>query len=227
MVLDLKEYDLIVIGTGSAMAIAYAMMQGNPNIKVAVIDKDEPGGICLTRGCIPSKILLYPAELIRTIERGGTFGIDVNVKKIDFPAVMKRMRTLIDREISMVREGLSHSENLDYYNSPAEFTAPYTLEVGEDIIRSRMIFLCTGSKPIIPPIKGLNETGYLTSDAVLRMSRLPESIAIIGGGYIGAEYGHFFSAMGSKVTIIGRNPQILPDEEPEFRRCLKESYRST
>ena len=221
MVLDLKEYDLIVIGTGSAMAIAYAMMQGNPNIKVAVIDKDEPGGICLTRGCIPSKILLYPAELIRTMERAGLFGIDVDVKRIDFAAVMERMRALVDREISVIREGLSHSENLDYYASPAEFTAPYTLKVGEDTIKSRMIFLCTGSKPIIPPIKGLKEAGYLTSDTVLKMSRLPESIAIIGGGYIGAEYGHFFSAMGSKVTIIGRNSQLLPDEESEVSLLLK------
>ncbi len=221
MVLALKEYDLIVIGTGSAMAIVYAMMQGNPNIKVAVIDKDEPGGICLTRGCIPSKILLYPAELIRTVETAGMFGIDVDIKKIDFAAVMERMRTLVDGEISMIREGLSHSENLDYYTNPAEFTAPYTLKVGEDTIKSRMIFLCTGSKPIIPPIKGLEETGYLTSDTVLKMSRLPESIAIIGGGYIGAEYGHFFSAMGSKVTIIGRNSQLLPDEEPEVSLLLK------
>lgn len=221
MVLALKEYDLIVIGTGSAMAIVYAMMQGNPNIKVAVIDKDEPGGICLTRGCIPSKILLYPAELIRTVETAGMFGIDVDIKKIDFAAVMERMRTLVDGEISMIREGLSHSENLDYYTNPAEFTAPYTLKVGEDTIKSRMIFLCTGSKPIIPPIKGLEETGYLTSDTVLKMSRLPESIAIIGGGYIGAEYGHFFSAMGSKVTIIGRNSRLLPDEEPEVSLLLK------
>jgi len=221
MVLDLKEYDLIVIGTGSPMAIAYAMMQGNPNIKVAVIDKDEPGGICLTRGCIPSKILLYPAELIRTMERAGLFGIDVDVKRIDFAAVMERMRALVDREISVIREGLSHSESLDYYASPAEFTAPYTLKVGADTIKSRMIFLCTGSKPIIPPIKGLKEAGYLTSDTVLKMSRLPESIAIIGGGYIGAEYGHFFSAMGSKVTIIGRNSQFLPDEESEVSLLLK------
>ena len=221
MVLDLKEYDLIVIGTGSAMAIAYAMRQGNPNIKVAVIDKDEPGGICLTRGCIPSKILLYPAELIRTMERAGLFGIDVDVKRIDFAAVMERMRALVDREISVIREGLSHSKSLDYYASPAEFTAPYTLKVGADTIKSRMIFLCTGSKPIIPPIKGLKEAGYLTSDTVLKMSRLPESIAIIGGGYIGAEYGHFFSAMGSKVTIIGRNSQFLPDEESEVSLLLK------
>ena len=217
----MKEYDLIVIGTGSAMNFVDALIQENPNMKVAVIDKDDPGGICLTRGCIPSKILLYPAELVRTIERAGQFGIDVNVGKIDFEEVMERMRTLIYEDIDMIREGLSNSKNIDYYPTIAEFTAPYTLKVGDDTITSKMIFLCTGSKPKIPPIKGLEEVGYHTSDTILKISQLPESIAIVGGGYIAAEYGHFFSAMGSKVTIIGRNPQFLPKEEPEVSALAK------
>ncbi len=211
----MKEYDLIAIGSGSAMNIVSAVIQGNPRVKIAVIDKDEPGGICLTRGCIPSKILLYPAELVRTIERAQDFGIEVDMKKVDFESVMERMRGLIGGDINMIRQGLSHSENIDYYADVAEFVGPYKLKVGGETITSKMIFLCTGSKPTIPPIKGLEKVGYLTSDTVLKMNRLPESIAIVGGGYIAAEYGHFFSAMGSKVIIIGRNPQFLKQEEPE------------
>jgi len=197
------------------MNIIEVMIQENPRMKVAVIDKDEPGGICLTRGCIPSKMLLYPAELVRTIERAGEFGIEVDIRKTSFETVMERMRTIIYKDINMIRQGLSQSENIDYYPAVAEFVSPYTLKVGDETMTSKMIFLCTGSKPIIPPIKGLKEVGYLTSDTVLRMNRLPESIAMVGGGYIAAEYGHFFSAMGSKVTIIGRNPQFLKQEEPE------------
>jgi len=217
----MKEYDLIVIGTGSAMNFVDILIQENPNMKIAVVDKDEPGGICLTRGCIPSKILLYPAELVRTIERAGKFGVDANIKKINFETVMEKMRTLIYRDINMIREGLSHSKNIDYYPTVAEFTAPYTLKVGDDTITSKMIFLCTGSKPKIPPIKGLEKVGYHTSDTILKINQLPESIAIVGGGYIAAEYGHFFSAMESKVTIIGRNPQFLPEEEPEVSALAK------
>ena len=217
----MKEYDLIAIGSGSAMNIVSAAIQENPHMKIAVIDKDEPGGICLTRGCIPSKMLLYPAELVRTIGRAGEFGVEVDIKEIDFEAVMKRMRTLIGGDINMIRQGLSHSENIDYYPDVAEFVGPYTLKVGDETITSKMIFLCTGSKSIIPPIKGLDKVGYLTSDTVLKMNRLPESIAIVGGGYIAAEYGHFFSAMGSKVTIIGRNPQFLKQEEPEVSALAK------
>jgi dihydrolipoamide dehydrogenase len=217
----MKEYDLISIGTGSAMNIVGAMIQENPKMKVAVVDKDEPGGICLTRGCIPSKILLYPAELVRTIEKAGEFGIDIDTRKVDFEMVMERMRTLINKDINMIRQGLSHSENIDYYPTVAEFVSPYTLKTGDETITSKMIFLCTGSKPMIPPIRGLEKVGYLTSDTVLKMNRLPHSIAIVGGGYIAAEYGHFFSAMGSKVTVIGRNPQFLKQEEPEVSALAK------
>ena len=217
----MREYDLISIGTGSAMNIVDAMIREKPDLKVAVIDKDDPGGICLTRGCIPSKILLHPAELIRSIEGSEEFGIEVKVQSVDFKKVMTRMRTLIHRDIDGIREGLSKTENMDYYPHVAEFVAPYTLKVDNEVITAEMIFLCTGSRPSIPRVEGLKDAGYLTSDTLLGLSRLPKSIAIIGGGYISAEYGHFFSAMGSEVTIIGRNPQFLPDEEPEVSALAK------
>ena len=197
------------------MDIVDALIQEKSNTQIAVIDKDEPGGICLTRGCIPSKILLYPAELVRTVEKLGEFGIDVTKKGIDFGKIMDRMSSIIDKDINMIRNGLSHSKNITFYPTIAEFIAPYTLKVRDDVITSKMIILCTGSKTIIPTIKGIENLGYQTSDTILKMNKLPDSIVIIGGGYIAAEYGHFFSAMGSKVTIVGRNQQFLPDEEPE------------
>lgn len=221
--MDLEEYDLIVLGSGSAMNIVEPLIQGNPKIRIAVIDKDEPGGICLTRGCIPSKILLYPAELVRTLEKARELGIEAEIKKIDFGFIVDRMRKLISKDIDSIREGLSNSQNIDYFHSTAEFIAPYTLKVadGERTITAKMIFLCTGSKTTIPPIKGLEEVGYLTSDTVLNLTDMPESIAIVGGGYIAAEYGHFFSSMGSKVTVIGRNPLFIPEEEPEISDLAK------
>ncbi|MFH0896890.1 MAG: dihydrolipoyl dehydrogenase [Candidatus Bathyarchaeota archaeon] len=217
----MKNYDLIVIGTGSAMSIVDAMIQENAKVKIAVIDKDEPGGICLTRGCMPSKILMYVAELVRTIERAGEFGIDVDIRRIDFEAVMNRMRALIYKDINMIKTGLTHSPNVDYYPTIAEFTAPYTLKVGNDLITSKMIFLCTGSKPMIPPIKGLDKINYYTSDNIFKLDHFPKSLTIIGGGYIASEFSHFFSAMGSKVTVVGRNPQLLPEEEPEISALAK------
>jgi dihydrolipoamide dehydrogenase len=215
------EYDLIVIGSGSGMNYVSAMLDANPEMKVALIDKDEPGGICLTRGCIPSKMLLYPAELVRDIGKAGNFGIKASIENIDFKAVMDRMRSTISADIEGIRHGYTHIPRLDFYNEAAEFVSPYTMKAGEQTITAKMIFLCTGSKPAIPPVKGLGDVDYLTSDDVLELTELPESLAIIGGGYIAAEYGHFFSSMGSKVTIIGRNARIIPEEEPEISVLAK------
>ena len=218
----LKEYDLIVIGSGSATNLLDALISRNSKIKIAIVDKDEPGGICLTRGCIPSKILLYPAEVLRTAQEAREFGVEIEVKKIDFLKIMERMRMLIGNEIDSIREGLSSSPNIDYYHATAEFVSPYTLRVANETIKSNMMFLCIGSKTVIPPIDGIESVGYLTSDTILKLTELPKSVAIVGGGYIAAEYGHFLSAMGSNVTIVGRNVRFLPEEEPEISELAKE-----
>ncbi len=217
----MKRYDLILIGTGSGMEIVAAMIQDNPNLRVAVIDKDAPGGICLTRGCIPSKLLIYPASVVRIIEKSREFGITTEIKHLDFRAIMTRMRSIIDSDSNMIGNRLSQTKNIDYYPEQAEFTAPYTIKVGKETITSEMILLSIGSRPSIPLVEGLQETGYLTSDTILEINQLPRSIAIIGGGYIAAEYSHFLSAMGAKVTIIGRNPQFIPEEEPEISALAK------
>jgi dihydrolipoamide dehydrogenase len=203
------------------MAVADAMIQIDPKVSIAVIDKDEPGGICLTRGCIPTKILVYPAELVRTIESAKNFGIDVELKNINFNTVMERMRSLIYRDINGIRHGLMNSPNIDYYRYVAAFTKPYTMNVGTETITGKKIFICSGSRPNIPQIKGLNDVGFYTSDTVLKLQKPLNNLFILGGGYIAAEYGHFFSAMGTKVTIIGRNPQFLPQEEPEISALAK------
>ncbi len=217
----MKEYDVIAIGTGSVSHIIDGMIQRDSETRAAVIDKDEAGGICMTRGCIPSKILLYPAEVIRTAERASLFGIDAEVRKVDFAQVMGRMRSIIDADIARVERALTESENIDYYQEEAHFVEPYTMEVAGETIRSDHIFLGAGSEPTIPPIEGLEEVGYLTSDSFLHITELPPATAVIGGGFIAAEYGHFLAAMGSEVTILGRNPQFLPQEEPEISALAK------
>ncbi|MBD3189639.1 MAG: dihydrolipoyl dehydrogenase [Candidatus Heimdallarchaeota archaeon] len=218
----MKKYDIIAIGTGSAMNIISGILNSERDLKVAVIDKDEPGGICLTRGCIPTKILLYSAEVVTIINRADIFGVNATIKNINFQKVMERMRSKIYHDINNIQKGLTQSQDLDYYQEIAEFVAPYTLKVGDEQIKGEMILLCIGSKPTIPLIKGLDQVDYHTSDSILKISKLPKSLGIIGGGYIAAEYGFFFAAMGSEVTIIGRNKQFVPQEEPEVSALAKE-----
>lgn len=206
----MKTYDLIAIGTGSAMTLVQAFMEMHPGAKIAVIDKDPPGGICLTKGCVPTKLLVYPAEMIRLVEEARHLGIDFKITKINFAKIMKRMRSEVGSEIKGIQKALKHTRDIDYYPSVAEFTGPYQLRVAGEKIASDLILLGLGSRPSISAVKDLESIEYHTSDTILDLKKLPESIAIIGGGYIAAEYGHFFSAMGSEVTIIGRNPRLQP-----------------
>lgn len=219
----MKKYDLIVIGTGSAMNLVEPLLEQMKAPRIAVIDKDPPGGICLTKGCIPTKLLVYPADLVRTIERAAAFGIEASVGHIDFGRIMAEMRHSIGADIAGIRSALSASEEIDYYPAMAEFTAPYTLRVGVEEITGKRIILCTGSRPHIPEIPGLEAAGFLTSDTVLELTERPDRLVIIGGGYIAAEYAHFFSAMGTKVTLVGRNPRLLPEEEPEISAAVAQS----
>ncbi len=215
----MKTYDLIAIGTGSAMMLVEPYLQMHPGAKIAVIDKDPPGGICLTKGCVPTKMLLYPAEVVRIVEEAQSLGIRTDTIVPEFESIMTRMRRGVGAEIQRIESGLKRAKDIDYYRAPAEFTAPYTLKIGgKSRIKSRLIMLCTGSKPHLPDMEGLDRVTYHTSDTILDITTLPTSIAIIGGGYIAAEYGHFFAAMGAEVTLIGRNPQFLPEEEPEVSR---------
>jgi len=131
------------------------------------------------------------------------------------------MHALIHKDIDQIRKGLSSSKNLDYFHAPAEFMAPYTMRVDGTEIKGSKILLGAGSEPIVPEIPGLVEAGYLTSDTVLGIRKLPPRVAVIGGGYIAAEYGFFLAAMGAAVTILGRNPQFLPEEEPEISRVAR------
>ncbi len=212
----MKTYDLIVIGTGSGMNIINPYFEQNPEASVAVIDKDDPGGICLTKGCIPSKMLVYPADLVRHIQHAGHLGIRATIDDIGFSSIMARMRHHINEDVSSIRKSLKQAEEVDYYPHPARFVRPKTVDVNGTNLSGSMILLCTGSRPQIPDIDGLEDAGYLTSDTQLDLDKLPPRTLIIGGGYIAAEYGHFLSAMGSEVTIVGRNPLFLKDEEPEI-----------
>jgi mycothione reductase len=138
---------------------------------------------------------------------------------------MRRMHDRIDPDIERIRQEFAHTDRLDYFPAPARFVRPSVLEVAGEEIGAKRIFLCTGSRPSVPDIPGLEGSGFLTSDTVLGLTELPPRIAILGGGFVAAEYAHFFSAMGAQVTVIGRNPRFLPGEEPEVSEFVAETLR--
>ena len=216
---DIEEYDLIVIGSGAGLNVASDAYSAG--MKVALFDDGPIGGTCLNRGCIPTKIILYPAEIIAAAEHAKRVGVDLGKPKVDFPLIMKRMRSLIDKDVSGMMKGIKRAKGLDFFNEPARFVGKKVIGSSGRKFSAPLILIAAGSRETIPDIKGLEEAGYLTSTTALELKKTPKSLVIIGGGYIATEFGHFFSAMGTEVTILGRNRHLVPQEEPEISEELK------
>ena len=214
----MKHYDVIVVGSGSGMLIADEAI--GHGLRVALVDRGPYGGTCLNSGCIPSKMLIHPADRIVEIQEAGKLGVKADIKAIDFKAIMRRMRQSIGETREHIRAGIEGIENLDFYEGEGRFVAERTIEVNGAKIEGENIFLASGSRPLIPPIDGLQKVDYLTNETLLQLDELPQSLIIIGGGYIGVEYGHFFAAVGTKVTILEMTDRLVPVEEPEIRQLL-------
>ena len=216
----MKEYDIIVIGSGAGMSIASgAYEQG---LKVAVIENGPMGGTCLNRGCIPTKILTYVADIITQAKHLEKLGVEVKIEKIDYPWIMKRMRDEVDGDSRKQGESVDAAEGIDWYKGTGAFVDDYTMEIDGERIKAPNIIIAAGSRPLIPDIKGLDKVQYVTNDGALHLMEQPKSMLIVGGGYIATEFGHFFSAVGTDVTIIGRNQYLVKNEDPDVSDILKQ-----
>lgn len=219
----MKKYDVIVIGSGCGMSIVDEAL--GHGLKVALVDKGPLGGTCPNLGCIPSKMLIYPADRIAEVQEGKKLGIEARVGKVEFLSIMERMRDWVKENQRQMREGISQAKGLDYYDGEGRFTADYTVEVNGHQARGDKIFIASGSRTFIPPVKGLDGVSYLTNESVLQLKERPDSLLIMGGGYIAVEYGHFFAAMGTKVTMLEMADRLVLAEEPEVSHLLAEELR--
>jgi mycothione reductase len=215
----MEQFDVIVIGSGSGMQIASAAVE--QGFKVALVEHGKMGGTCINVGCVPSKMLIYPADILATMEEAKKLGINATVNSIDFNNIMSRMHALVNHDSGQQAAAVEATENLTWFKESAEFTSDYTLQVGSHTITAKVIFIVSGARTATPLVKGIENVGYLTSDSVLELQIQPKSVVIVGGGYIGMEYGHFFSAIGTKTTIVQRPFRVVPEEEPEISDLLK------
>jgi dihydrolipoamide dehydrogenase len=216
-----KKYDVVVIGSGSGGSIVQAAL--HQGFRVAYVDRGPLGGTCLNVGCIPSKMLIASADRVVEIQESGKLGIAAEIQGVDFETIMERMRRSVGRTREQIREGIRHTGALDFYEEVGYFVEPHVLEIAEERIRGQKIFIASGARPGIPDLDGLDDVEYLTNESVLQLEHPPESLIIIGGGYIGCEYAHFFSAMGTRVTVLSRSQRLLPGEEPEISELLADS----
>ena len=219
----MKEYDVVVVGSGSGMLIADEASSNG--LKVAVVDRGPLGGTCLNLGCIPSKTLVFVADRVAEIEEAGKLGIEAEVRSVDFAAIMERMRSSREEAQGHIRHGIHELEGLDFYEGEGHFVADYTIEVNGEQVKGGKVFIASGSRPLIPPIKGVDSVDYLTNESALELAEKPESLIIIGGGYVAVEFGHFFAAVGTRVTILEMLDRIAQSEEPEVAELLQQGLQ--
>ncbi|MFC1910081.1 dihydrolipoyl dehydrogenase family protein [Chloroflexota bacterium] len=215
----MREYDIIVIGSGCGMLVAEEAAEAGK--LVAVVDKGPLGGTCLNLGCIPTKMLIHVADRIVEAQEAKKLGVTFKIENIDFSGIMDRMRLTIKETGDNVRKGISENKNINFYEGTGKFIDKYTLEVNEKQLKSRLIIVASGSRPFVPPIKGLDSVDYLTNESALQLKEKPESLIIIGGGYIAVEYGHFFAAMGTRVIMVEMADRLILAEEPEISALLQ------
>lgn len=215
----MKEYGLIVVGSGAGINVVDAALQRG--LKVAVVEEGPLGGTCLNRGCIPSKVLIHVADVIREAEDAARIGVSFGAPRVDFAAVKRRMWDIVLTGRREMEEGAKHTRDMDLYPVIGSFVSDYTMQVGSETISAPRIVIASGARAQVPPIAGLDKIVFHTYRTVFDIEEQPESVVILGGGYIGCEFAHFFSAIGTRVALVGRNPVLLPREEPETSALVK------
>jgi dihydrolipoamide dehydrogenase len=218
----MRNFDLIVIGGGSGLDVASAA--ASRDMSVAVVEKGPLGGTCLNRGCIPSKMLIHRADVAEEIRGAERFGIHADIEDIDFSAMIQELNAEVTDHSQNTERGLQQSDRHTLFQTTAEFADDRTFEVDDERITAGKVVVAAGSRPLIPPIEGLDSVSYLTSKEALELEDQPEHLIIIGGGYISAELGHFYGALGTDITIIGREDELLPNEDVDIRETVTDVF---
>jgi pyruvate/2-oxoglutarate dehydrogenase complex dihydrolipoamide dehydrogenase (E3) component/uncharacterized membrane protein YdjX (TVP38/TMEM64 family) len=223
------DRNLVVIGAGSAGLVA-AYIGAAVKAKVTLIERHKMGGDCLNTGCVPSKALLRSAKLAAQMRRAGEWGIEPVEPRIDFAKVMERVQRVI-REIEPHDSVERYTAlGVECIEGEAKMTSPWTVEVrtatGTQTLSTRSIVIAAGARPFVPPIPGIEEVGYLTSDTVWDLRELPQRLVVLGGGPIGCELAQAFARVGAHVTQVEMLPRIMIREDPEISAMVADRFRA-
>jgi len=217
------DRNLIVIGAGSAGLVS-ALIAATVNAKVTLIEKHKMGGDCLNTGCVPSKALIKSAKVASLIKRSGEFGIHVSESNVDFPAVMGRIQSII--KTIEPHDSVERFENLgvECIEGEAKITSPWSVEINQKTLTAKNIIIATGAGPFVPPIKGIEDINYLTSDNLWQIREQPKRLLVLGGGPIGCELSQAFARLGSIVTQVEMAPRIMAREDEDVSKLITEKF---
>ena len=217
------DYNLLVIGAGSGGLVS-AYIAAAVKAKVGLIEKHKMGGDCLNTGCVPSKALIRTAKAVHEAENAEKYGLDNMKPTFDFKTVMNRVHSII-KEIEPHDSIERYTElGVEVITGEAKIIDPYRIEVNGKVLTTKNIIVATGARPMVPPIKGLDQVDYLTSDNLWDIEEQPERLIVLGGGPIGSELAQAFNRLGSKVTMVERAPLIMGREDDEVAEFMQSRF---
>lgn len=215
-----QRFDAVVVGAGQA-GPALAERLGRSGRKVAVIERKLVGGTCVNTGCIPTKAMVASAYVAQQARRAQDYGVHIGSDvRVDMEAVWQRTQAISAQSRSGVEKWLAGMPKVSLLRGHAAFESPHSLRVGEMLIEAEEIFLNVGGRAVVPDLPGIASVPYLTNTSVLALRELPKHLLIVGGSYIGLEFGQMFRRFGAEVSIIERSDRLLPKEDPDVSAAV-------
>ncbi len=219
------KYDAIIIGSGQA---------GNPlsesltdqGLTVALIEKAHLGGTCINTGCTPTKTMVASAQVAHYARNAARWGVHTGEVRVDLPKIIARKDAIVRSFRGGHERKVESRDNLHLYRGHARFLGPRQVAVGEHVLESERIFINTGTRTDIPRLEGLDRVNYLTNATLMEVKELPEHLLVLGGGYIGLEFGQMFLRFGSRVTVIHRGSELLTREDPDLAGELQKALEA-
>ena len=219
------KYDAIIVGSGQAgNPLAYGL--ADLGWSVALIEKKYMGGTCINVGCTPTKTMVHRAQVAHYARNAARWGVNASSVTVDLPKIVAQKNEVVLSFRSGRQKQIDKRPNIHLYRGQASFVAPHQLKVGDDLLESEKFFINTGGRPNIPAIPGLASVSYLTNETVMQLTSVPEHLLILGGGYIGLEFGQMFRRFGSRVTVLHTGQQIVPREDPEIAVELQKALEA-
>jgi len=220
----LRTYDVLIVGGGQA-GIPLAYKLAAEGMSVALAERRDLGGSCVNFGCTPTKAVIASSRVAHQARRAGEYGLEIPEVRVDFPAVLRRAKEIVELKRGGLDKGLEGADNPTLIRGHARFEGRedggFRLRVGDEPVLARQVVLDTGTRTLLPPIVGLDDVDYIESGNWLEKTELPESLAVIGGSYIGLEMAQFYNRMGSSVTVVvGRSDHVAPREDDDVTEAL-------
>jgi pyruvate/2-oxoglutarate dehydrogenase complex dihydrolipoamide dehydrogenase (E3) component len=224
--MTIEPYDAIIIGTGqSGPALAHRFAKAGK--RVAIIERKRFGGTCVNNGCIPTKALIASARAAHVARRAAEFGVMIDgAVRVDMKAVKARKDAIVKVSNEGVEAGLREDPRIAVYVGHAHFVGSKQVAVGAEMLEADQIFVNVGGRADVPPVAGIDTVPYLTNSSMMAVDFLPEHLVILGGSYVGLEFGQMYRRFGSAVTIIQRNDRLIPREDEDVSQATRELLES-